>query len=295
VRAALCVFGLVVAGCTGATSGRATARLRPACPSGSLWNGARCAAAVPAAPEVARADQELGQGEVEAALARFRAALARGPHPYGDHVQLVEKVAVAESYLDRESEALGWFDMLLALDPLHVLSYETGPKATQLFEKARKAARTRPPPEVQVSWPYDLEVSRPVPIDVAVVSDPKRFLTRATLFTRRRGEPRFAAVDIPLPPRGRHHSLRLPAVATGKPEVLEVYLAAFDRSGNEVLRWASPERPRAIALAYDPPTPWYRTWWVWAGAGAAVAIGTGVAVFIATDEPPDLLDGGFSF
>jgi hypothetical protein len=293
VRAWLCVFGLIAA-CGGATSGRATARLRPDCPRGSLWNGVRCAAVTPAAGELAKGDQELAQGELETALARFRVALQRGPHPYEDHVKLVEKVAIAESFLEEEAEALRWFDLLLALDPGHVLSYETGPKATQPFQKALIAARARPAPEVQVSWPYDLEVSRPVPIDVAVVADPKRFLARATLFARRRGEARFSAVDLALPRRG-HESIRLPALATGKPEVMQVYLSAFDRQGNEVLRWASPQHPREIAIAFDPPTPWYKKWWVWAGVGAVVAVGTGIAVFVATDEPPDLIGGGFSF
>jgi hypothetical protein len=293
VRAWLCVFGLYAA-CGGATSGRATARLRPDCPRGSLWNGARCAAVTPAAADLAKGDQELAHGELEVALARFRVALLRGPHPYEDHVKLVEKVAIAESFLEQEAEAMRWFDLLLALDPGHVLSYDTGPKATQPFEKARTAARARPAPEVQVSWPYDLEVSRPVPIDVAVVADPKRFLARATLFARRRGEARFSAVDLALPRRG-HESIRLPALATGKPEVMQVYLSAFDRHGNEVLRWASPEHPREISIAFAPPTPWYKKWWVWAGVGAAVAVGTGIAVFVATDEPPDLLDGTGTF
>jgi hypothetical protein len=176
-----------------------------------------------------------------------------------------------------------------------VLSYGLSPQATQPFEKARRASRGRPAPEVQVSWPYDLEVSRPVPIDVAVVSDPRRFLARATLFARRAGEARFSAVDIDLAPRGGHRSIRLPALDTGKREALEVYLTAFDRRGNEVLRWAGPDQPRVIALAHDPPTPWYRTWWVWAGVGAAAAIGTGLVVFVVADEPPDLVDADFSF
>ncbi len=297
VRALLSGLLAVVAACGGAPGGRGTARLRPACPAGSLWNGAGCAAAAGAATdrELATVDAELEQGELDAALARVRAALSHGPHPYEQHVRLIEKLATVESFLERESAAMRTFDMLLALDPDHMLSYEASPKATRKFEKARQAASARPAPEVQVSWPYDLEVSRPLPIDVEVVADPKHFLARATLFARRRGEPRFSAVDLRLPPRGRHESIRLPALDTGKPEVMEVYLTAFDRRGNEVLRWAGPDQPRAIALAHEPPTPWYRTWWVWAGVGAAAAIATGVAVFVATDEPPDLIGGRFSF
>ena len=286
----------VTAACGGAPGGRQVARLRAACPSATLWDGARCA---PVGREseraLAQADVELEQGELETAQARLRIALLRGPHPYELYVRLVEKLAVVESFLELEAQALATFDMLLALDPIHVLSYETSPKATQTFEKARKAAGARAAPEVQVSWPYDLEVSQPVPIDVEVVADPKQFLARATLFARRRGEPTFSAVDIRLPARGRHESIRLPALDTGKPEVYEVYLTAFDRRGNEVLRWAGPAEPRVIALAHQPPTPWYRKWWVWAGVGAAAALATGIVVFAATDDPPDLIDARFSF
>ncbi len=296
VRWLLCSLLGVGAACAGASGARQVARLRPACASGSLWDGARCAAVAGAtARELAEVDRELEQGDLEAALARSRAALARAPHPYEDLVRLLEKVAVVESFLEREAEAVATFDMLLTLDPIHVLSYETSPKATQTFEKARKVASARAAPEVQVSWPYDLEVSRPVPIDVAVVADPKSFLASATLFARRRGESRFSAVDLRLPRRGRHESIRLPALATGKPEVMQIYLRAFDQRGNEVLRWAGPDRPRDIALSFDPPTPWYEKWWVWAGVGAAAAIGTGVVVFVATDDPPDLVDATFSF
>ncbi|HEU5055042.1 MAG TPA: hypothetical protein VFU21_00895 [Kofleriaceae bacterium] len=287
----LCVLGLVAA-CGGGAGGGQVARLRPACAAGSLWDGARCArAGGQTERELAAVDAELEQGELDAALARVRAALTRGPHPWELYVRLVEKVAVVESFLEREPEALATFDLLLALDPIHVLSYETSPKATRTFEKARKAAGARPAPEVQVSWPYDLEVSRPVPISVEVVADPRQFLARATLFSRRRGDAAFSAVDLRLPARGRHRSIRLPALDTGKPEALEVYLSAFDRRGNEVLRWAGPAEPRVIALAHDPETPWYRTWWVWASVGAAAAIATGIVVFVATDDPPDLLDG----
>jgi hypothetical protein len=296
VRWLLCSLLGVVAACAGASGTRRVARLRPACASGSLWDGARCTAVgVATARELAEVDRELEQGELEAALARSRAALARAPHAWEDYVRLLEKVAVVESFLEREGEAVATFDMLLTLDPIHVLSYETSPKATQTFEKARKAASARVAPEVQVRWPYDLEVSQPVPIDVEVVADPKSFLARATLFARRRGESRFSAVDLRLPRRGRHESIRLPALATGKPEVMQIYLTAFDQRGNEVLRWAGPDRPRDIALAHDPPTPWYRTWWVWAGVGATAALATGIVVFVATDDPPDLVGGSFSF
>ena len=83
----------------------------------------------------------------------------------------------------------------------------------------------------------------------------------------------------------------LPAVDGRRPASLEVYLRAYDRAGNEVLTWAAPARPREIPLAYTPPAPWWRRWWVWAAAGSAVAIGTGAGVYAATRSPPDRIGG----
>ena len=66
----------------------------------------------------------------------------------------------------------------------------------------------------------------------------------------------------------------LPAIDARKTTSLEVYLRAYDQRGNEVLTWADPARPREILLRYDPPTPWYRTWWgitaIVAGSAAIV-------------------------
>jgi len=76
-----------------------------------------------------------------------------------------------------------------------------------------------------------------------------------------------------------------------KPTSLELYLKAFDRTGNEVLVWADPTRPREIPLRYDPPTPWHRRWWVWAIAGTVVAGVTGVIVYETTLAPPDKVGG----
>ena len=45
-----------------------------------------------------------------------------------------------------------------------------------------------------------------------------------------------------------------------------------------------------MPLRYDPPTRWYRKWWVWAVAGGGVAVGTGVGVYAAVWQPSDTLD-----
>jgi hypothetical protein len=281
---------LVACGGGGAVGPRAA--LRPACAARETWDGARCRARGPGGATLAQATAALAAYQVDEALGLLQRALAQGPHPHDEHAALYEQLGIAYSYLERRPEALAAFDMLLAIDPGHALSYNLSPKATLLFQDARTQADRRPPPTLQVQWPHGLRVSQPLPIDVEVVADPKRLLDRASIYVRRRGQPRFSALDLTLSPPGRHRRVTLPAFASTRPEIVEVYVSAFDRRGNEILRWGEPGRPREIALRYDPPPPWWRRWWVWAAAGGVVLTGSAV-VFFATRPLPDNVGLGF--
>ncbi|HKE18526.1 MAG TPA: hypothetical protein VKB80_26795 [Kofleriaceae bacterium] len=290
--AVLAVVLLAGCGASAASAGRAVT-LRPACSSNEAWDGARCRVRAPAAQSLSRGAAALAAFRVDEALGLLTRALTQAPHPHGEHAAIYEQLGIAYAYLGREPEALAAFDMLLRLDPGHLLSYNLSPKVTLTFERARVQAARRPPPELQVQWPNGLRVAQPLPIDVEVVADPRRMLDRATIYVKRRGEPRFSAVDLALSPPGQRRRVTLPPVGEARPEVVQVYVAALDRSGNEVLRWGDESRPREIALRYDPAPPWWRRWWVWAGAGGAVAAGTAI-VFLATRPLPDNLGGGLS-
>ena len=100
------------------------------------------------------------------------------------------------------------------------------------------------------------------------------------------------AADVALPAPGQVAQVRLPALTGRAPTALELFAVASDDQGNEVHLWASPDRPREVPLRYDPPTRWYRKWWVWAVAGGVVAAGTGVGVYAAVWEPSPTLDTG---
>ena len=86
-----------------------------------------------------------------------------------------------------------------------------------------------------------------------------------------------------------HQRVMLPAPGA---QVVELHLVGYDARGNEVLRWASPESPREIALSL--PTPWYQKWWVWALAGTAVAAGTATGVYFAARGLPDQMSTSVS-
>jgi hypothetical protein len=181
--------------------------------------------------------------------------------------------------------------MLLALDPAHFLSYKLSPKATLVFEKTLEQTKQRGAPAIDVNWSRGQKVGEPIPLDIEVLADPKQFLARATLFVRTRGEPSWRAADLPL---AKDKHVVLPAVTATKNVSLELYLRAYDQRGNEVLTWADATRPREMVLRYDPPPPWYRTWWGISSIVAGSAAIVGGVVYAVTLAPPDKIDGGVS-
>ena len=240
-----------------------------------------------AAKKLADSTQAITALDLDAAKADLDAAAQSGPLDHDEHVKLWEQRGIVAAYVDDVPGAKRAFDVLLALDPGHFLSYYVSPKATFVFEELRNQ-KDRTPPAVDVQWQRGGKVGDPVPLDVSIVADPKQFLRRATLYVRTRGETSWRAADVTLQ---KDQRVVLPPVEADKPVSLELYLRAFDDHGNEVLTWADPTRPREIPLRYDPPPPWYRTWWAITIASSVVAIGTGVTVYELTLAPPDKVTG----
>jgi hypothetical protein len=294
VRRALPFLALAIA-CGGRAAGPPATPLRAACPAAQWWDGDSCAARGPGARELDQGSTALAEFRVDDALPVLEQARAHGPHPHPVLVKIHEQIGIALAYLGRENEALEAFGMLLALEPDHLLSYTLSPKATFLFERARRAADAAAAPAIDVSWPRDLRVARPIPVEVEVLADPRRYLARAELHVRRKGEASFQVADVALAPAGKFARLSLPPISGTRPEVLQLWAAAYDRAGNQVLLWGDPERPREIALGWQPPVPWYRKWWVWALAGSGVAIATGATVYLVTRGPPFEIGGDLSF
>jgi hypothetical protein len=243
-----------------------------------------------AAEKLAASTQAITALDLDAAKADLDAVAQTGPLDHDAHVKLWEQRGIVAAYADDVAAARSAFDMLLALDPGHFLSYYVSPKATFVFEELRNQ-KDRTPPALDVQWQRGGKVGDPVPLDLSVVADPKHFLARATVFVRARGEHSWRAGDVALRADQR---VVLPPVAADKPVSLELYVRAYDQRGNEVLTWADPARPREIALRYDPPPPWYRTWWAITIASTVVALGTGLTVYELTIAPPDKIMGSAS-
>ena len=263
------------------------ATLRPACPSGDYWNGTACKHAGDAPAKLAAGMKALAAQDLDAAKTDLDAVEQAGPLDHETNVTLWEQRGIAAAYGDDEPTAQRDFDMMLALDPGHFLSYTLSPKATFVFERTRKQTGT--PPEIELDWARGGKVGDPVPLDVEVVADPKKLFDRATLFVRTQGDHAWQATDLQLHDKATH--VVLPPIAAQKPVSLELYLRAYDTHGNEVLTWADPQRPREIALRYEPPPPWYRKWWFYSIVVPALIVASGITVYELTISPPATIDG----
>src|SRR5215467_14300194 len=172
MRSAIAVI-VALAGCH-AEAGRDTlAALRRACADDEYWDGAACRRRGDGAARVAAGKQALAKLDVDLARQALDAAERGGPLDHDTNVTLWEQRGIAAAYVDDERAASAAFDMMLALDPGHLLSYKLSPKATFVFEKAREAASARGAPELDVTWPRGARVGDRIPIDVEVLADPK--------------------------------------------------------------------------------------------------------------------------
>jgi hypothetical protein len=268
--------------------GDRTTPLRPACGDGERWDGGACqprggdddlAAAVKAIDDV-RID------DARAALDRA----AERPLAHDRYLRLWEQRGMAAAAAEDPDAAQAAFARLLAADPAYAIDCELGGPIFRPFQSARAAAAGRAAPELELRWRRDLRLGAPVPIEVETIADPAAMMRDLTVYVRARGEEAWRAADLALPAPGAVTRLVLPPVSGRAPTTLELFAIASDPRGNEVHRWASREHPRELPLRYDPPTPWYRKWWVWAAAGGVVAVGTGIGVYAAVWEPSDSLD-----
>src|SRR5438552_3285609 len=95
--------------------------LREACAPSDFWDGVACKPRGDGAAKIAAGKKALADQDVDAAKLALDAAA--GPLDHAANVLLWEQRAIAAAYVDDEPSASAAFDMLLALDPAHVLSY----------------------------------------------------------------------------------------------------------------------------------------------------------------------------
>ncbi len=283
----LAVVGGALAGCASTGAQHAVVTLRPACTTGTYWTGHACAPAGDAPKQLDAGAQAIAAQDVDAIKASVDAAAKAGPLDYSSNIRLWEERGIGLAYGDDDRGAKTAFDMMLALDPR--------PRA-ELPALAEGDARVREGPQGRPHRrPRSTSTGRVARRSAIRYRSTSRWspIRRSSSIARRctcapAGRPRGTR------PTSRSRQLEtivLPPIIADKPVSLELYLRAYDGHDNEVLTWADPQHPREVALRYEPPTPWYRKWWVWALGGSAVALATGVTVYELTIAPPDTVGG----
>jgi len=293
VKALIVILAAALVACGGTSSSTSTAPYRPACPDG-VWNGTACVPYGAGASTVKLGKSALKEGQLDEALRKFKMAIDQGPHAYETIVHLYEQLGIASAYRDDEAGALLAFGRLLLIAPGHLLSYQLSPTATDKFEEARRSSAASPNPTLAVTWPDDLDVARPIPIEIEVVADPAKMLTAATLYVRDPSQKKTPAkaVDVVLAPRGQRTAITLPALGGDTARRLSLNLVARDRSNSEVLLWASSEQPRTLRVGYTPPTPLWKKPWPYITGGSVLVVGVSALVYVLVRPPPDTVDGG---
>src|SRR3569623_660965 len=98
-----------------------------------------------AAKKLADSTQAITALDLDAAKADLDAVAQTGPLDHDEHVKLWEQRGSVAAYTDDTAAAKRAYDMLLALDPGHFLSYYVSPKETIVFEELRNQKdRTAP-------------------------------------------------------------------------------------------------------------------------------------------------------
>lgn len=229
------------------------------------------------------------------AVGLLERAKTEGPYGYADHVRVYELLGIAYAYAERRAEALKAFDLMLALEPSHALSYKLSPKATFVFEEARKAAAARPAPGLDVQWARDVGAAAAFPIDVSIVADPFAFLSRARVYWRLKGGGAWQSDDVALDAT-RAARVTLPAVAGAEQDVeRELRIVGLDPHGNEVLRWGTEQFPRLLLARHQPKSRLGPALGI-AGAALVVAIVvTSIVAVYATKPLPDAAPATFGW
>ena len=111
----------------------------------------------PGAPFLAQASQKWDGGELDLALPLYEQALEAGGLGPQDVVLAYARVGTYQAALGKPDMALSYFRLCAAIDPGFKLPSESGPKAEQLYQKARtEADAIGGKLEVTVSAPTDV-------------------------------------------------------------------------------------------------------------------------------------------
>jgi tetratricopeptide (TPR) repeat protein len=270
-----------------------------------LWPGASQARAVfprpllfqmaPARPEIARAQEQIEDGDFEEAVRTLESGLDAPDVTDDQLVELYRLLGVTSLYLGDEARAREAYEMLLQARPDYELPRTAPPKIRALYARIKEDIKNRRvrPVTLQVDPIPDTEGHEPVTAEARITD--MALGARARLFYRRAGAQAFSSVDFTRDRTNKErYSVTLPAYElppAASPYEVEYYFEVADAAqrrlagrGDAFKPLLFQVNPVASSLAVVNERPWYKSPWLWVAVGAVAVAGTAGAVVYATSD-----------
>ncbi|WNG56582.1 hypothetical protein F0U59_18825 [Archangium gephyra] len=249
----------------------------------------------PARPEIARAQQQISDGDFEEAVKTLEAGLDAPDVSDDQLVELYRLLGLTSLYLGDEARAREAYEMLLQARPDYELPRTAPPKIRTLYARIKEDIKNRRvrPVTLQVDPIPDAEGGTPVMAE-ATIQD-MALGARARLFYRRAGAQAYSSVDFTRDRANKERfSATIPAYelpATASAYEVEYYFEVADAAQRRLAGRGDAFNPLVFQIAPEPGTvatpgerPWYKSPWLWVAVGAVAVAGTAGAVVYATSE-----------
>ncbi|WNG46289.1 hypothetical protein F0U60_20820 [Archangium minus] len=249
----------------------------------------------PTRPEIARAQEQIADGEFEEAVKTVEAGLDAPDVTDDQLVELYRLLGLTSLYLGDEARAREAYEMLLQARPDYELPRTAPPKVRALYARIKEDIKNRRvrPVSLQVEPLADTAGGEPVTSEARI--EDMALGARARLFYRRAGGQAYSSVDFARDRANKERyvatipAYELPAAAAAYE--VEYYFEVADAAqrrlagrGDAFNPLVFQVAPQQGAVATVSERPWYKSPWLWVAVGAVAVAGTAGAVVYATSD-----------